>query len=390
MPIKFGSSFEWAFRRALFLLLLLVVYLLVGALLLSTFAKLEQSKRAAAFCNKNRRGAAQKARRLDFERTELLNTLWAESLAARSESDWSQVANAKLDAYERLVTTTTTTSIAGGGGNACQLITSQQWDLSSAFRSLLLLLGTIGGGPLTDQVPDHLGPATKLFAMFYALIGIPLLLIYLEHSVTALTSLVEANCQRPHNKRPALLLAIGFGMAFAALVLDIAMDANGGGEEGGPFLDSLYTVFMAFWTVNGSQLYRKLPTIVLFPLLLLLLTLAGSLLHILHTALQRWLAPHEFAFANGLCGKIEKAVSGVGLDQLQDSDEETLPTIPAKLTLLENCQQNNIDGNSVPPAPFDDGEEPASTPTVMFQLHAHKSIETIEEEEEEEGATAGT
>lgn len=165
-----------------------------------------------------------------------------------TESDWSQVANAKLDAYERLVTTTTTTSIAGGGGNACQLITSQQWDLSSAFRSLLLLLGTIGqcqqlideqnsleqipgGGPLTDQVPDHLGPATKLFAMFYALIGIPLLLIYLEHSVTALTSLVEANCQRPHNKRPALLLAIGFGMAFAALVLDIAMDANGGGEE---------------------------------------------------------------------------------------------------------------------------------------------------------------
>jgi hypothetical protein len=80
--IKFGSRFELAFRRSLFTLLLLIAYLLLGSFLLSFFAKLEQSKRIAEECNNQRE--AQKGRRVDFERTELLNILWAESMTAKS------------------------------------------------------------------------------------------------------------------------------------------------------------------------------------------------------------------------------------------------------------------------------------------------------------------
>jgi hypothetical protein len=84
--IKFGSSFEWAFRRALFSLLLLLVYLLIGSLLLSTVGHLEQSRLVAEACRDQRE--VQKGMRLDFERNELLNTLWAESLASRSGGKW--------------------------------------------------------------------------------------------------------------------------------------------------------------------------------------------------------------------------------------------------------------------------------------------------------------
>jgi hypothetical protein len=73
-------------------------------------------------------------------------------------------------------------------------------------------------------------------------------------------------------------------------------------------------VLLAFFTISGAQL-RPLPLPLLLPLSLCLCTLSGCLLAALLTGLQRWLAPHEFAFANGFCGQIEKAVSGARLDQ---------------------------------------------------------------------------
>ena len=80
--IKFGSSFELAFRRSIFSLFLILIYLLVGSLLLSLIAQMEQSKKIAEICKGQKE--SQNERRLDFERTELLNTLWAELLASKS------------------------------------------------------------------------------------------------------------------------------------------------------------------------------------------------------------------------------------------------------------------------------------------------------------------
>ena len=82
--VKFGSSFELSFRRSIFSLILLIIYLIISTLFLSLIGQFEllTSGNIKKICKGKKE--IQRGRLLDFERNELLNTLWADSLAART------------------------------------------------------------------------------------------------------------------------------------------------------------------------------------------------------------------------------------------------------------------------------------------------------------------
>jgi len=136
MPLKtlvdstISPRFELAFRRCLFLLIVLSGYLFVGALIF-TILFYEQQDRAGRLTDA-------KIERLDFARAELLNVLWAESIG-RGEHDWSLLANQKMDAYELILLRAYPSS--GGGVEKGRGSQPGYWDwLHHAF----LLITTIG------------------------------------------------------------------------------------------------------------------------------------------------------------------------------------------------------------------------------------------------------
>ena len=49
------------------------------------------------------------------------------------------------------------------------------------------------------------------------------------------------------------------------------------------------------------------------PLCLIIFSVNGCFLKYLIEILRSWMAPHEFEFANGFCGKVERAVGGVDI-----------------------------------------------------------------------------
>jgi hypothetical protein len=96
-----------------------------------------------------------------------------------------------------------------------------------------------GGGLFSDDELDSLGPLTKLFAMAYASVGIPLMLIYLGHCVRALKSLTSEN--GGGEWVGALLLGLG-AMIFSGIALDVVENGDG------PSSDDL--VFPYFLFIN--------------------------------------------------------------------------------------------------------------------------------------------
>uniref|UniRef100_A0A914GS32 Transmembrane protein n=1 Tax=Globodera rostochiensis TaxID=31243 RepID=A0A914GS32_GLORO len=282
MPLKLDSSFELAFRRAVFSLLLLLAHLVFSSLVLSLLGQFEWAKRTAH--DGKQPQALQRSRRMDFERRELISTLWAESVAARSESDWSLVANAKLDAYERLLASES--DIDGTCAAISSPSSSNPWTFPDAMRTTFMAITTMGGGVLTETVPPRLGPATKLKSSTFG------------------------------------LLAVFSGIVLiAAIIVDIVLVEDEEHENENSFLDSLFTVLLAFGTISGHSL-RHFSLFLLIPFSIVLLAVSGLIFSSLQRAIERWLAPHEFAFANGICGQIERAVSGARLNEEHDEEEE--------------------------------------------------------------------
>ncbi|KAI3413926.1 hypothetical protein GPALN_011400 [Globodera pallida] len=315
MPLKLDSSFELAFRRAVFSLLLLLAHLVFSALVLSLLGQLEWAKRTAH--DGKQPQALQRSRRMDFERRELISTLWAESVAARSESDWSLVANAKLDAYERLLASES--DMDGTCAAISSPSSSNPWTFPDAMRTTFLAITTMGGGVLTETVPPRLGPATKLFSAIFILFGIPLTLIHIGHCVKALNAFIDANFEKSSTFG---ILAVSSGVVLiAAIIVDIVLVEDEEHENESSFLDSLFAVFLAFGTISGHSL-RHFSLFLLIPFSIVLLAVSGLIFSSLQRAIERCLAPYEFAFANGICGQIERAVSGARLNEEHDEEEE--------------------------------------------------------------------
>ncbi|KAL3068453.1 hypothetical protein niasHT_030744 [Heterodera trifolii] len=319
MPLRLGSSFELAFRRAVFSLLLLLLFLLFNALLLSLLGQFEWAQRTARVGRQS--DALKRSRRMDFERHELISTLWAESVAARSESDWSLAANAKLDAYERMLASEA--AHFDGTRAAATMSPSPSynpWTFAETVRTLLTAVTTMGGGALSEIGPSLLGPATKLLSALFLLFGIPLTLIHIGHCVKAANALIEANFGKSSNL--GLFVVAGGTLLVAAIVVDIATVETEEEERETSFFDSLFSVFLAFGTISSPHSLRHFSPFLLLPFSIVLLTVAGLVFGALQRSIELWVAPHEFAFANGICGQIGRAVSAVRLSGEEDEGEE--------------------------------------------------------------------
>uniref|UniRef100_A0A1I7UPU0 Ion_trans_2 domain-containing protein n=1 Tax=Caenorhabditis tropicalis TaxID=1561998 RepID=A0A1I7UPU0_9PELO len=87
---ELSPKFQYAFRRCLFYTFVLVAWLFIGMILfpaLCTPAVKQDDNEAGIF-------------RLDAKRSDLLNVLWAETIT-NGEDDWSELADQKLELYEK-------------------------------------------------------------------------------------------------------------------------------------------------------------------------------------------------------------------------------------------------------------------------------------------------
>ncbi|KAK6110388.1 Ion channel family protein [Brugia pahangi] len=203
---------ELALRRTLFFGLILLLYLVFGAFVFSALPKRQQTLK----CEKS-------AARLDAQRSEMLNVLWAETMA-QSEHEWFLMANQKLDIYERFVL------------NSCRRVaTSPSKSFNKAFIHAFTLITTIG---FLDE--ENFSPIGKIAAMNYAIIGIPLALLYLAQCSKMFAGLLPGN---------HILIAALVAIFATAIVSDILEESN----DDAPFIDTLFHVFLMLSTVGSCS-----------------------------------------------------------------------------------------------------------------------------------------
>ncbi len=124
-----GERIDNSFRRTIFYLTVTLVYLCVGACIF----RYERSELDV----QSQRSIEQ----LELHRAHLLHVLWAETIA-NTENEWSELAHAKLDVYERHVRAAYQNLPALATVDASGSTTN--WSLFSSFFYAYSLLTTIG------------------------------------------------------------------------------------------------------------------------------------------------------------------------------------------------------------------------------------------------------
>uniref|UniRef100_A0A915EFR8 Potassium channel domain-containing protein n=1 Tax=Ditylenchus dipsaci TaxID=166011 RepID=A0A915EFR8_9BILA len=291
MPITVSSACELAFRRALFMLIVLFVYLLFGSAFL----------RILSFNPAGDKNGQELLQRLDFKRSELLNVLWAESIG-RSEHDWSLLANQKLDAYEKsLLHASNTPSGAILTEDDDNFESREIRSFSQAFHHSFCLITTIGA-----IHADVLTVPAKLFSILYAMLGIPLTLIYLSQCAKVIT------CLFPGTK--TLMAAFGVLM-LTALVVDV-VEQN---DDDTPFVDAVLHVFLVSTTIGVVD--SKLPAVLLYLLSAFSLAAFSVAFVIIQRQIERRIGGFEMAFSHKVA-QIERVISGHRLDVVEEEAEE--------------------------------------------------------------------
>ncbi|VDN07870.1 unnamed protein product [Thelazia callipaeda] len=203
---------ELALRRTLFFGLILLLYLLLGATIFSSLSKRQQTLK----CENS-------AARLDAQRNEMLNVLWAGTMA-QSEHEWFLMANQKLDIYERLVL------------KSCRRVAAEpSKSFSKAFIHAFTLVTTIG---FLDE--ENFSTLGKIVAISYAVIGIPLALLYLGQCSKMFAGLFSGN---------HLLIAALVTVFAAAVIFDVIEKS----DDNTPFVDAFFHVFLLFSTVGSCS-----------------------------------------------------------------------------------------------------------------------------------------
>ncbi|CAG9537927.1 unnamed protein product [Cercopithifilaria johnstoni] len=204
---------ELALRRTLFFGLILLGYLVFGALIFSALPKRQQTLK----CEKS-------AARLDAQRSEMLNVFWAETMV-QSEHEWFLMANQKLDIYERLVL------------NSCRRVAaSPSKSFNKAFIHAFTLVTTIG---FLDE--ENFSPIGKIAAMSYGIIGIPLALLYVAQCSKMFVGLLPGN---------HIFIAALVAIFATAVVFDIIEESN----DDTPFIDAVFHVFLILSTVGSCNI----------------------------------------------------------------------------------------------------------------------------------------
>uniref|UniRef100_A0A7E4ZSE4 Ion_trans_2 domain-containing protein n=1 Tax=Panagrellus redivivus TaxID=6233 RepID=A0A7E4ZSE4_PANRE len=274
---------ELAFRRTSFYFIVVLLYLLLGAVVLRLLPKQRVTKIVS-----------EKQERLDFERAELLNILWAESLA-RHESEWSLLANQKLDSYER------TLANSLDSDEQPQPIKS----FSDALHHSFLLITTIGG---IDS--DDLSFAAKVFSIVYAIFGIPLFYLCITQCAKAISSF--------WNGSNAFFFAAGC-VFVTAVIYDIVEQST----DDTPFFDAIFSVFLAVSTVGEED--GRLPRALLY----LVSVIAIAALRVTFQGMEKTIEKHlqsiELSFSYKIA-QVQRHIEGDGkLDENMIVEEEEEP-----------------------------------------------------------------
>ncbi|CAJ0921538.1 unnamed protein product, partial [Mesorhabditis belari] len=211
MP-KIEPKFELALRRTIFYSVLIVIYLFLGATILSLIRPPRYDK-----------GSLDKLERIDVKRAELLNVLWAETLA-KSENDWEELANQKMEAYEKALLS-----------SASSLVEQRDFSFWGHFERSFAMITTIG--PIDCR---ELSTFAKIFCFIYALLGVPLTLLYLEKCNQMASSLCSTG---------KTLVAATSLIFFGAIIYDIVEQ----GSDDTPFIDAMFSVFLQFSTIGEED-----------------------------------------------------------------------------------------------------------------------------------------
>ncbi|CAD5217661.1 unnamed protein product [Bursaphelenchus okinawaensis] len=278
--------FQFAFRRTLFYLLLIFVYLILGSLVFFFLWKRGSHVKAIGSSTE----------RLDFERAELLNVLYAEAIG-RQEHDWSLLANQKLDAYEKSLSE----RIESGQIEPKQKIKPS---FGLAFRHSFYLITTIGPVDI-----DDLNFESKLFSILYSAFGIPFVLLYLGQCARAITSIVSGLKQ-------LLLLLVT-----VLFLVSIAYDVVEQSAEDTPFIDAVFSVFLQMSTIGCEDDKDELPSILLYITAVFGISAFSVTFMAIQQEIERFIGPYELQFTQQY-GKMERAISGSRLEVLQEDDTE--------------------------------------------------------------------
>lgn len=271
---------ELALRRTLFFSFFVFAYLIFGAFVFSILPRRHQPLR----CEKN-------AEKLDAQRSEMLNVLWAETMA-QSEHDWALMANQKFDMYERALLGSCTTSET----------TLSQPTFLNAFLQSYSLITTIG-----FQEADSLTAVGKLFAMAYAVVGIPLALLYLGQCSKIVAGLLPGGRV--------------LGAAFAAIfVATILYDITEGSDDDTPFIDALFNAFLTMSTVGSCSMA---PSTAFAFISLIAMSLVSISYVVLERHIEKSVQGFELSFSR-LFGSVGRWMSskGVESDRIIEEEEE--------------------------------------------------------------------
>ncbi|GMT07595.1 hypothetical protein PENTCL1PPCAC_29769, partial [Pristionchus entomophagus] len=270
--ISVPPSFELAMRRSIFFILLIILYLVFGAL------ALQRLRRPAS-----ERLTSIESERIDLKRAELLNVLWAETVA-RTENDWYRIANQKMNHYEKTLQTSSALSSKetndGSFGGALKL----------AFK----LITTIGA-----VEPDELTAGGQLFAMLYSLAGIPLYLLYLTQCNRMLASVITG-------WRVVVSL---FSFVFVgAVIVDIAEKDS----DATSFLYNYFSVYLHFSTIGEES--SSIGTVLMMVLCMTGLSLSSLTFGYVQQKLEKKLMSSEWNFSK-MFGELNKIKEKMELNE---------------------------------------------------------------------------
>ncbi|KAJ1352058.1 hypothetical protein KIN20_008247 [Parelaphostrongylus tenuis] len=281
---ELSPRFQLAFRRSLFFGLCLCVWLAIGTF---TFSAL------SATVGRHRANLASMVR-LDNKRTELLNVLWAETIA-KPEADWAEMANKKLELYEKALL----------NYMGCYEDTNDRSFVESLRKSVSLVT-TIG--PINIDMFTITG---KIFTVIYATIGVPLCLLLLTQCGRMITSIWEGK---------TLIIPVICYIFVSAVIYDVIEDR----DDDVPFFDAIFSVFLQFSTIGQTEkeFYGIIPYIITFIGVALV---SKAFFHMQHE-IERLLYGFEFAFTS-VFSKFERWMSddkGITLNsnRIEEVDED--------------------------------------------------------------------
>ncbi|ETN80262.1 hypothetical protein RB195_026232 [Necator americanus] len=274
--------FQLALRRSLFFGICLFIWLAIGTIAFSALSVVGHRRTDIAGLVK-----------LDAKRTELLNVLWAETIS-KSEADWAEMANQKLELYEKALL-----NYVGYHDD------SNDRSFMESLRKSFSLVTTIGPVDI-----DAFTTAGKLFAIVYIAIGVPLCLLVITQCGRMITSIWEG--------RGLIIPVVGF-VFISAVAYDIIEE----GSDDVPFFDAIFSMLLNFSSIGEED--NEFHGVIPYLITIIGLALVSSLYAQVQHEIERSIHGIEFTYSK-MFSKLERWMSeektAVNSNRIEEEDEE--------------------------------------------------------------------